>query len=398
MNDDAPPKATHEAASAGPYLISAADDAPPPRPFAELKSLADLALTTTPVSVMQKAKLPPSGDMHDWMNLADYSWPDPNAQGGLPYVTRDGEANPEADLYDRRRFNVLVVSVIRLGTAWQVTRESAYAEKAVALMHHWFIDPATAMNPRLDYAHHVPGDVPGRMDGLIVFCSALPSLLDIWLDLNAHGKVAPDAHAAMESWADAFLAWLLENPISLEHAEAENNHGSYHDFLVAYLALFLGKRQDAAQTLAREIPRRLADQVAPTGEQPMETGRTLSAQYSMYNLKALMGLARLADAMGLDGWERTSPDPGILLATKFLYDHAVGDRAWPFPQIEPANWWFLAPLCAAANNAYGHTFDASRIDTAALGADVPVEPAVFMPGCELLFAPSHRQHLPLATA
>jgi hypothetical protein len=62
-----------------------------------------------------------------------------NEGPGMPYVTRDGRANPEARLYDRRRFN------------------------------------------------------------------------------------------------------LLTDPMSIEHGQAANNHGSYHDYLLAYLMLFLGR-------------------------------------------------------------------------------------------------------------------------------------------------------------
>jgi hypothetical protein len=40
---------------------------------------------------------PPSGDKHDYMSQAPYFWADPSKPGGLPYIRRDGERNPEIE-------------------------------------------------------------------------------------------------------------------------------------------------------------------------------------------------------------------------------------------------------------------------------------------------------------
>ena len=39
-------------------------------------------------------KLSQSGDIHDYMSLSIYSWPDPEKKDGLPYIIKDGETNP----------------------------------------------------------------------------------------------------------------------------------------------------------------------------------------------------------------------------------------------------------------------------------------------------------------
>ena len=57
---------------------------------------ADKALAVVPPSVMQKTKVPPSGDKHDYMSIAPYFWPDPATKDGLPYVRKDGKVNPES--------------------------------------------------------------------------------------------------------------------------------------------------------------------------------------------------------------------------------------------------------------------------------------------------------------
>jgi hypothetical protein len=376
-----------------PLLISGGAAPPACALHDALLAAADEALHIPPLSVVHKDIVPPSGDKHDWMNLADYTWPNPDTNDGLPYVNRDGEANPEARRYDRPRFNRLVLSALRLTAAWRVTGRESFARKAAELLETWFVDPATAMTPHLRYAHHVPGSVDGRKDGLIVFCSALPSLLDSWLALRGGRFIDDDRHAAMRDWAGRFLEWLETDPMSLEHAEAANNHGTFHEVLVCYLMLFVGRLDAAGDMLAASLDRRLAEQVGPDGQQPHETHRTLSAQYSLYNLKALMSLARLGERVGVDGWRAGSSAPPIREAARYLYRHASGETTWPHPQIAPPTWWFLVPLCRAVNRAYGDTFDLARIDLSA-PAPVPPEPVVFTEGWELAFAPSHRQHLP----
>ena len=57
---------------------------------------ADEAMRKQPPTVMEKTKVPPSGDKHDYMGLAPYYWPDPKSKDGLPYIRHDGKANPES--------------------------------------------------------------------------------------------------------------------------------------------------------------------------------------------------------------------------------------------------------------------------------------------------------------
>lgn len=360
----------------------------------DLVTQARTCLAQAPLSVIDKEKTPPSGDKRDWMNLADYMWPNPDTPDGLPYVGRDGHANPEAAQYDRRRYNCLVVTVLRLGAAWQVTGESVFAEKAAALLTHWFIDPVTGMRPNLNFCHFTPGQARGRLDGMIVLCSSLPSLLDVWRLLCDAGYIEAAQDAAMQAWATEFIDWMRRDPISIDHVRLENNHGSFHDLLEVYLMRFVGQDDAAREYLARMLPVRLAAQINADGEMPRETKRSLSAQYSLYNLKALYGLAHMADSIGVDGWARQEKSPPLLRATDYLYRHATGAPAWPFQQIEPANWWYLAPLCRVANHIYQRGYDLEKIPLTTTPDAVPRDLVVFVPGWELLFAPSHQQHMP----
>src|SRR4051794_32101667 len=47
-----------------------------------LLSQADKDLQTKPWTIVHKPKVPPSGDVHDYVSLAPYFWPDPKKKDG----------------------------------------------------------------------------------------------------------------------------------------------------------------------------------------------------------------------------------------------------------------------------------------------------------------------------
>src|SRR5574344_470512 len=69
--------------------------------YAVLMKAGDKSLKAVCPSVMTKKYIPKSGDKHDYMSLARYYWPDSTKADFRPYISRDGQSNPELDLYDR---------------------------------------------------------------------------------------------------------------------------------------------------------------------------------------------------------------------------------------------------------------------------------------------------------
>ena len=130
---------------------------------------ADAALEVGPFSVVHKTRLPVSGDVHDYFSYGPYWWPDPDKVDGLPYIRRDGEVNPEArnTNSDRVALAAMTETVVTLSLAFYFTDKPIYAERAALLLRTWFLDPATRMNPHLDYAQAIPGRVDGRGIGII---------------------------------------------------------------------------------------------------------------------------------------------------------------------------------------------------------------------------------------
>ena len=84
------------------------------RALSDLRRRCDSLLPVPNPHVMMKRAVPASGDRHDYMSLSRYYWPDPGSADGFPYVRRDGETNPDVDLYDRNRITELADNVCAL--------------------------------------------------------------------------------------------------------------------------------------------------------------------------------------------------------------------------------------------------------------------------------------------
>jgi len=240
--------------------ILAADSSVSAAP-AQLERDAKRALTAGSFSVMDKDATPPSGDKHDYMSQAPYFWPDPNAAEGSPYIRRDGERNPEINKFrDHQAMSRMADTVDVLAIAYYFTADEQYAAKASQLLRAWFLDPATKMNPNLQFAQAIPGVNSGRGIGLIESICLTRVVDDIGL---LHGSKAwtNDDQRGMEEWFASFLKWMQESKNGKDEAAAKNNHGTYYDLQVASYAFFLGKDDLAKSVLQRVGPHRIATQV-----------------------------------------------------------------------------------------------------------------------------------------
>ena len=303
--------------------------------LARLRRDADKALKATPGSVMEKSKLPPGGDKHDYFSLAPYSWPDPSKPDGLPYVNRDGEVNPESRAgTDHDALERMCSQVATLALAYRLTGREPYAEKAVMVLKVWFLDPATRMNPHLEYAQAVMGRNTGRGTGIIDTVSLIGVTEAAgWLKRSA--AWTPEMEKGMQDWFRAFLRWLETSKNGRDEAKAANNHGSWYLAQTAAYALFVGDEKTAREKV--EAGRaRIASQIEPDGRQPLELKRTKSYSYTLFNLRALFTLAELGRRVGVDLFQyRTEDGRSLRAALDYVAPYFNAAKPWPHKQIKP---------------------------------------------------------------
>lgn len=314
---------------------------------ASLRALAD---ETAPwrsgplPSVVQKPHPAPSGDPHDYHSIAPYSWPNPSKPDGLPWITRDGETNPEFYAYDNQRLETLCTAVQRLSVHANVTAAPADARRAGLFLRTWFVDAATRMNPHLTYAQAVPGVRTGGAGG-IIDTTSLVFLFDAVQHLPLNPDWTADHLAAVRTWAGSYVEWLLQSAPGRQEEAAQNNHGTWFDAQVACFALFAGQPEIARRQIERHARRRIAAQIEPDGRQPHELRRTLALTYSTYNLLAFACLARAAQKVGIELWNWRSADGrGLRGAMNWLLPYYRGERAWEHPQIRAFVPTSAAPL------------------------------------------------------
>ena len=321
--------------------------------LAQLRKDAAKALKAGPFSVTVKTQVPPSGDTHDYMSLARYYWPDPSKPNGLPYIQRDGETNPEIDtIPDKNQMNGMETAVSTLALAYYLTGEEPFAARATVLLRAWFLDPATRMNPNLDFGQAVKGKDTGRPTGLID-TRALADVVDAVGLLRGSPSWTAADQRGVETWYRAFLQWLQTSRNGKGEAAATNNHGVWYDVQMVSMALFTGQTDVATRVLMAARTARIAAQIVPDGAMPRELARTTSAGYTLFNLQAFAALAALGERAGIDLWQfETKDGRSIRKAIAFVLPYLRDGRAWPHKQIHAFNPAGYYPLLVAAGSHY----------------------------------------------
>jgi hypothetical protein len=319
----------------------------------KLEADAKKALAGGTFSVTSKAVTPPSGDKHDYMSQAPYFWPNPKTPDGLPYIRRDGERNPEINkITDHHTLDQMEDAVETLALAYYLKGDEAYAAKAAQLLRAWFLDPATRMNPNLEYAQYIPGVNTGRGIGLIE-TRGLTRVVDAIGLLEGSKSLTEADRRGIGEWFDKFLRWMQESKNGREESAAQNNHGTWYDVQAVSYALFLGKTDLAKTILETAKQKRIARQIEPDGREPLELVRTRAWGYSVGNLDGLELLAELGERAGVDLWNyQTADGRGIRRALEYLYPVAAGEKKWDYQQLGGVEPQALFPLMRRAAAVY----------------------------------------------
>ncbi len=315
----------------------------------KLIKAADAALGKGPYSVVDKTKPSPSGDPHDYVSIGPYWWPDPESKDGLPYIRRDGLVNPErdGDEFDRVRLSAMAGDVRQLALAAYFSGDQRYSKHAEKLLRVWFVDPKTRMNPSLAYAQAVPGKSKGRGIG-IIDTFELADVVDAALLLKTQGMLSDEVFTALRGWFGAYARWLDTHENGIEERAAKNNHGTFYDMQYMLFSLFAQDCNAALRSIIRARGR-IDTQITASGEMPLESSRSKSLHYHVFNLEAFLMIARMGEHFGLDLYSyKGKQGGGIVQTLGMLAGYAGREDQWPHEQIKDDSAVYLWKMLSRA--------------------------------------------------
>ena len=293
-----------------------------------------------------------SHDPHDYFSIAPYFWPDPSKPDGVPYIRKDGEMNPrKKELSDQKQLDGMIAAVVNLAVAYHASGDEKYAAAAAGFLRGFFLDPATRMNPNLEYAQAILGENLGRGSG-IIDAAGLSVLPDCIALISTSPAWTASDRKGMTDWWSTYAHWLQTSPHGIHERDNANNHGVYYDLQLGGVLLGAGKKSEARELLARSVPARMDRQINPNGEMPLEEARRTSWHYCNFNITAFTRVCLMAESLGLNIWNHEGPGGAgnLKKAMLFLICYLDRPKEWKFTQItefttEKCSKWL--PIAAA---------------------------------------------------
>ena len=291
---------------------------------------AERYLLEQPVTITTFRAERSAGGPHDYYSEADYFWPDPADPSG-PYINRDGITNPDNFVAHRHALIHFSMQMPTLTAAWLLRRHKSYAQHAARHLRAWFLDPATRMNPNLQYAQAVRGRVTGRSYGiidtihLVEVARAIPFLRDAKV-------LTADEHAQLVAWFADYLRWLTRSSPGIQERDAQNNHGTCWVMQVAQFARFTADRELGDFCVERYKSVLVPSQIAADGSLPLELKRTKPYSYCLFNLDAFATICQILSTSRTDLWNFQLADGrGLRRALDFMLPYIAAKETWPYP-------------------------------------------------------------------
>jgi hypothetical protein len=312
---------------------------------------ADKALNAEIDPVTNKTLLPASGDIHDYFSFGPYWWPNPDTEDGLPYVRRDGEYNmaTKTKATDKQRFIRFANDVKDLGLAYYFSDNQNYADKAIAQLDAWFVNPKTRMNPNLNHAQAIPGAVDGRGIGIIESRLLIPVLDSVNI---LKEKMTSEQYDAVVSWIDEFNHWMLTSQNGFEEDNWHNNHGTWYDAQVVAFSLFVDKPEIAQKRLQITQMRRIGSQFNIEGAQHGELERTRPWHYSNFNLEAYSLLGHFGEKVDVDVWNYEVDKHALSNGYRFVAKYVNNPDQWQYNDLKGFDGSKAYSNILYANRAY----------------------------------------------
>ncbi len=290
---------------------------------------AENLLDAEPVTVSVAYCDRSAGGINDFYSEGDYWWPDPENPDG-PYIRRDGLSNP--DVFSAHRHAMVRLSDVtaKLTSAWLISKDKRYSQKAIEHLDAWFVNPETMMNPHMLYAQAISGVVSGRGIGLIDAYHLVEVVQSVRV-LSAMKMIPLEQEEKIKGWFSSFLEWMTTHEYGIKEMNTGNNHA------VCWLATagIMAKLTDNKEIIELCIDRfkniALPDQMASDGSFPRELDRTKPYGYSLFNIDAFANVAYILSTPEDNLWEFETPDgKSLSLGMQFIFPYIKDKQSWPY--------------------------------------------------------------------
>src|SRR5438874_2534909 len=306
---------------------------------ARVLKAANQYLSEKPITITASHSPRSTGGLQDFFSEGDYWWPDPQNSDG-PYIQRDGLTNPDNFVEHRRALMRLSVQVPALVAAWRLTRDARYAKHAALHLRAWFIDPATRMNPHLQFAQAIHGRFTGRGTGIIdtIHLVEVARAIEVLEDSKA---LKPSELDGIKKWFADYLRWMTTSQNGIDEREAKNNHGTCWVMQVAAFAQLVGDQKLLEFCRERFKTVIVAHQIAENGSFPEELRRTKPYGYSLFNLEAMAAICQILSTPRDNLFTfQTADGRGFRRAMEFMIPFIANKQSWPLkPDVMYEDQW-----------------------------------------------------------
>ena len=305
-----------------------------------LRAEADKRLREAPRSVTTDHPAGVTLDPHDYYGEAPFWWPDP-ANPAAPWIRREGHVNPDRVVADKIALEATCDAIFTLGAASFFLDDPRYGRHAAHLIHAFFLNPKTRMNPNLEHSEAIRGINEARGGSIEgrVFVRALQGMEF----LAQSGQWNAREAAATHKWFEEYLRWLEHSKTASEEKTGGSLRASWWAAQVAAIATFLDDKASAQMAFHY-----YQDTAFPRAEGRLarEEERARPLSYTAASAEAMATTCRIAQAQGVELWN-TQAKGGATLAVVIasLTPHLADRKKWDREQMaefEADGIYFLA--------------------------------------------------------
>lgn len=288
-------------------------------------------------------------DKKDYVSLATYYWKDESKENGLPYIQKDGLANPEGDEYDKNNLRRLAFITYYHAILYYLSDDKKYLDLIIKNMIYYFLDEKTGMNPNMNHAQLVKGLNLGRGVGMIDFTANMSYALYMLKILYDEKLIEDNFFDSLKGWLSKFYNWYKYSDIALEEKYAPNNHGIFYDFGLIVILDILGKKDEIKALTYQMIELRIKSQIQKN-KMILELRRTKSKNYSLMAIKGIYDFSKISskyklNLYNINRWYYKKVDIKIDAVEEYLYEFLVRKKGkWKYEQIVEFDEATLIPL------------------------------------------------------